>query len=158
MEWLRLRDVDGDRAFLITQCSWIVSFERVLGIRDTEPGSRPRLGSRRLDFPIAGIGRGDQRADERARRRGDFIDRVIERCLVGFGRRVEAAQLSNELQRGGTDFVFGCGRVDRGPRPLASRARVAERRDAISGAARPGHGEGLDKCCLRKCNGQRHES
>ena len=35
----------------------------------------------------------------------DFIDRAIESRFVGLGWVREAAQLADELQRGGADFI-----------------------------------------------------
>jgi hypothetical protein len=62
-----------------------------------------RLG--RFFFPIPGGRIGFERTQKAARHARDFIDRAQEGGFIGFGRLVEAADLSDELQRRGSDLV-----------------------------------------------------
>ena len=73
-------------------------------------GARPRLLG--LDLPVAGGRMGLQRAKQLSRRRGDFIDRTVERRGVRLRGPVEAGELAHELLRGGADFLLRCRRVE----------------------------------------------
>src|SRR5262245_14494981 len=50
-----------------------------------------------------------QRVDQAAGDVGHFVNGAIERLFVRFRRRVESAQLADELQRCRADFLVGCG-------------------------------------------------
>src|SRR5580765_8373561 len=67
---------------------------------------------RRFDLAIARVGCRDQRIDQAARDGSDILDGAIEHSLVCLRRRVEAAELAHELQRGIVHFGVGRGRIE----------------------------------------------
>src|SRR5258708_4484692 len=66
----------------------------------------------RFFFAVPGSRVDLERVDEPMRGRGHVIDRLIEGVLVGALRSGRAAQLSNELERGGSNLVVGRGRFE----------------------------------------------
>src|SRR4029077_9588548 len=69
-----------------------------------KPGRRPGTRLRRLDFAIAWWGARHQRVEKLACCSRNLVDGAVECDLVRLGRSREAAQLSDELERGSTDF------------------------------------------------------
>src|SRR5678816_3347190 len=55
---------------------------------------------------------GLERCKQPGRDAGNFIDRGQEHAFVGFGRFVESADLSYELERGGSNLVVSDGRIE----------------------------------------------
>jgi hypothetical protein len=52
--------------------------------------------------------------DQSGRSDRHLVDGAIEGGCVGAGGPGRPAQLADELERGGADFVFGCGRLEVG--------------------------------------------
>src|SRR5260370_40298154 len=78
----------------------------------TEPQARAFARLLRLEVAVACRRMRVQRGEQPPRCSGDFLDRTIERRLVGLRRLVEAGQLAHELQRGGLDFILGRRRLE----------------------------------------------
>src|SRR5262245_27906620 len=82
----------------------------VLSRSESRRGSR--TGARGLHLAVAWLGVGHQRPDQRTRRGGDLLDRVIEHDLVGLRGTGKAAQLADELQRRRAYLLVGGGRLE----------------------------------------------
>src|SRR5258706_3686027 len=72
----------------------------------SEARFRPLPRFDRFGFAVARARSRLQRFQQPARGIRNLLDGAIERRLVRFGRRREAAQLAYELQRGGADFFL----------------------------------------------------
>src|SRR5690349_23375215 len=108
-----------------------------LAIATTRPG-HPRRSSatealcglgarlRRLDLSIAWWGIRHETLDERPRRVRDLVHGACKHRFVGFRRPGEAAQLSDELQRRGSNLIV-----------RGRRSEVVQRFDASTHGASP---------------------
>ena len=67
---------------------------------------RAGVGLSGLELTIPGRSAGHQRVEQGGGRLGDFIDRPIERGLVGSGRSGKSTNLPDELQSRQPDFVI----------------------------------------------------
>src|SRR5262249_27873393 len=77
-----------------------------------EPRACPLSRFRRLGFAIARRACRRERIEQPSGGGGLFVDRTVERRLVRLRGAGEPAQLADELQRRGADFILARGRLE----------------------------------------------
>lgn len=63
-------------------------------------------------FPVAWRLAGFERSNKFCGDRCDVVHGCFEQDFIGFGWLVEAADLTNKLQSGSSDFIVGDGRIE----------------------------------------------